>query len=297
MPDKAQFIQIEFCRFKALEKFSLKLRHFNILVGPNNAGKSTILTAFRILAAGIRKATTRKPEIITGPAGQVFGYVVDLHTISVAEENIFYNYDDSEPASVTFTLSNQNRLVLFFPERGVCFLIPDSKGKAVRSPATFQAEFPCPIGFVPILGPVDQTASLYEKEAARHALFNYRAARNFRNIWHHYPEKFEEFRNTLKQTWPGVDIEPPKIQFDFDKPRLHMFCPEERIPREICWAGFGFQVWCQMLTHIVQSSDKSLFLVDDPDIYLHSDLQRQLLGLLRNLGPDILIATWPAPGE
>lgn len=70
-----------------------------------------------------------------------------------------------------------------------------------------------------------------------------------------------------------------------------MFCPEERIPREIFWAGFGFQVWCQMLTHLIQSSDASLFLIDEPDIYLHSDLQRQLLSLLRNLGPDILIAT------
>jgi predicted ATP-dependent endonuclease of OLD family len=33
------------------------------------------------------------------------------------------------------------------------------------------------------------------------------------------------------------------------------------------------------------------FLIDEPDIYLHSDLQRQLLGILRNLGPDILMAT------
>jgi predicted ATP-dependent endonuclease of OLD family len=32
-------------------------------------------------------------------------------------------------------------------------------------------------------------------------------------------------------------------------------------------------------------------LIDEPDIYLHSDLQRQLIGLLRNMGPDILIAT------
>jgi hypothetical protein len=70
-----------------------------------------------------------------------------------------------------------------------------------------------------------------------------------------------------------------------------MFCPEERIPREIFWAGFGFQVWCQMLTHLIQSSGTSLFLIDEPDIYLHSDLQRRLVGLLRNLGPDILIAT------
>jgi predicted ATP-dependent endonuclease of OLD family len=46
-----------------------------------------------------------------------------------------------------------------------------------------------------------------------------------------------------------------------------------------------------MLTRLIQSSEASLFLIDEPDIYLHSDLQRQLLSLLRNLGPDILIAT------
>ena len=70
-----------------------------------------------------------------------------------------------------------------------------------------------------------------------------------------------------------------------------MFCPEERIPREIFWAGFGFQVWCQMLTHLIQSRDLSLFLIDEPDIYLHSEFQRQLLGLIKGLGPDIIIAT------
>jgi len=88
-----------------------------------------------------------------------------------------------------------------------------------------------------------------------------------------------------------MDIERPKADYTHEKPRLHMFCPEERIPREIFWAGFGFQVWCQMLTHLVQSSDKAMFLIDEPDIYLHADLQRQLLALLRNLGPDVLIAT------
>ena len=88
-----------------------------------------------------------------------------------------------------------------------------------------------------------------------------------------------------------MDINKPEVDFSDRKPRLCMFCPEERIPREIFWAGFGFQVWCQMLTHLVQSSDRAIFLIDEPDIYLHSDLQRQLLRLLRNLGPDILLAT------
>jgi hypothetical protein len=34
-----------------------------------------------------------------------------------------------------------------------------------------------------------------------------------------------------------------------------------------------------------------LLAIDEPDIYLHSDLQRQLLSLLKEAGPDILIAT------
>lgn len=81
-----QFVKVDFSRFKAFRAFSLHLRHFNILVGPNNAGKSTILAAFRILAAGIRKADARKPEIVSGPNGSVYGHSIDLTSISVAED-------------------------------------------------------------------------------------------------------------------------------------------------------------------------------------------------------------------
>lgn len=286
-----QFTRVEFRRFKAFKSFSLALRHFNILVGPNNAGKSTILAAFRILAAGMRRASRFKPAYVIGPNGRSLGYVIDLGAISVGEENIFYNYDDSEPAKVTFTLSNGNRLILYFPEQGTCYLLAEAARPRITGPALFKAHFNALIGFVPILGPVEHNERLYEKEAARLAIFNYRAARNFRNIWHHYPEQFEVFRGLLRQTWPGMDIDPPQVDMSHDKPVLHMFCPEERIPREIFWSGFGFQIWVQMLTHIVQSNDVGLFLIDEPDIYLHSDLQRQMLSILRNLGPDILIAT------
>jgi energy-coupling factor transporter ATP-binding protein EcfA2 len=285
------FIRVDFHRFKAFGTFTLHLRHFNILVGPNNSGKSTILAAFRILAAAMRKASARAPEVITGPEGDTLGYAIDLKALSVAEENIFHNYDDSRPALVRFKLSNDNQLTLYFPEQGRCNLIAEPTGRQIRSPSAFRAQFNCPIGFVPILGPVEHHENLYEKEAARLALFNYRAARNFRNIWYHFPGKFDEFRALLTRTWPGMDIEFPVVDMSHGKPRLSMFCPEQRIPREIFWAGFGFQVWSQMLTHLVQSSEVSLFLIDEPDIYLHSDLQRQLITLLRGLGPDILIAT------
>ncbi len=288
-PDR--FVRVHFERFKAFKSFSLELRKFNVLVGPNNAGKSTILAAFRILAAAIRRADSRKAELIQGPQGLTQGYTIDLTTISVAEENLFYDYDYDQAASVCFSLSSGNSLTLYFPEPQVCYLISDAQGRPCGTPTTFRKFFRCQIGFVPILGPVEHNEPLYEREAARRAVFNYRAARNFRNIWWHLPHGFQEFRELIQATWPGMDVKPPELDRSHDRARLHMYCPENRKDRELFWAGFGFQVWCQMLTHVIQWKTASIFLIDEPDIYLHSDLQRQLISILRTLGPDILIAT------
>lgn len=288
---KQQFTEISFSRFKAFKSFRLHLRHFNILVGPNNAGKSTILAAFRILAAGLRQARAKRPTLVHGPHGPTLGYKINLTAISVAEENIFHNYDDDYSANVTFYLSDKSQLTLYFPEQGTAYLIADSPIGTIDRPTEFRKAFNCMVGFVPILGPVEHNERLYESEAARRALYSYQAARNFRNIWHHFPEYFTRFREILRETWPGMDIEPPEIDNSHDRPLLRMFCPEERIPRELFWAGFGFQVWCQMLTHVIQNKDATIFLIDEPDIYLHADLQRQLISILRDLGPDILLAT------
>ena len=283
---------IRFKNYKSFNHFSVSLNDFNILVGPNNAGKSTVIGAFKILAEGIRKAKSKKPERITSPDGlEIYGYQIDLKQVPVATENVFYNYDDSIPAIIRFRLTDGSFLQVFFPSQGICYMNYESSNIIITSPKQFKDNVPVEIGYVPILGPVEHEEKLYQKEAARLALLTHTASRNFRNIWYHYREDFDEFKTFIKSTWPGMDIDPPEIDFLESKPVLRMFCPEERIPREIFWAGFGFQVWCQMLTYIIKNKNSTLFLIDEPDIYLHSDLQRQLLGILKNLGPDILIAT------
>ena len=206
-----RFTRIEFKRFKAFRDFSIHLKNFNILVGPNNCGKSTILTAFRILDSAMRLANARKPTY-SGEFG--FGYLVDLSNISIAEENIFFNYEDDRDAEIRFTLSSGNILTLHFQAPGSCVLTLDTPRGSPRTPSGVSKEFKCKIGFVPILGPVEHREPLYQPEAARRALFNYTAARNFRNIWYHYPEHFDRFRMVLRETWPGMDIEKPESRHD-----------------------------------------------------------------------------------
>ncbi len=61
--------------------------------------------------------------------------------------------------------------------------------------------------------------------------------------------------------------------------------------REICWAGFGFQIWLQLLTQIVNSNDADFIVVDEPEIYLHPDLQHKVLRILKGTDSRIVVAT------
>lgn len=283
---------ITFSNFKSFKRYSVSLTEFNILVGANNAGKSTIIGSLKILAEGIRMANAKRPITVKGPEGNdVLGYRIDLSDVPVATDNVFHNYDDSVPAVIKYRLSDDSYLQVFFPRQDSCYMNCISEKYFVRSPSDFKKYVKFNIGYVPVLGPVEYEEQMYQKEAARKALLTHRASRNYRNIWYHYPNEFSEFKSLIQRTWPGMDIEAPEINSTTKKPTLNMFCPEDRIPREIYWTGFGFQIWCQLLTFIIQNSNASLFLIDEPDIYLHSDLQRQLIGILKNLGPDIVIAT------
>lgn len=285
------FTAIKFRNYKAFRHYSVALAGFNLLVGPNNAGTSTVIGALRILYEGIRKARSRKAVLIDSAVYRGYGYRVDLEDLPISTENVFTDYDDSQSAEVEFFVSSGGKLRLIFPESDSCLLVPDFEGKSIRSPSEFNKAFDVKLAFVPVLGPVEHNEPLFQEGAARNALQTHRASRNFRNIWYHYPESFEEFRELIQQTWPGMDIRLPEMVFKDGGPKLYMFCPEERVEREIFWSGFGFQVWCQMLTFIAKAPADALLIIDEPDIYLHSDLQRQLIHILKSRDGDVIIAT------
>lgn len=283
---------VKFTNYKTFKRFSVSLTGFNVIVGPNNAGKSTVIGALKLLSEGIKKANAKKATPIKDAYDKsVFGYELDLTQAPIATENVFYNYDDSSPAIIRFSLSNNAFITIFFPSAGICLMHVESDEFIIKSPKDFKQYVSINIGFVPILSPVENHEQLFQKEAARLAISSPKASRNFRNIWFHYDDDFEEFRELITSTWPGMDINRPELDYSRSPTALNMFCPEDRILREIYWAGYGFQIWCQMLTYIIKNKDATLFIIDEPDIYLHSDLQRQLLGILKDLGPAIVIAT------
>lgn len=280
---------VKFTNFKTLSNYSVSLSEMNILVGANNAGKSTIISAFRILDVALRKARRIKAERVPLPNGSVgFGHRVPEQQISVSLENVATNYN-GEDSKIEFRLTNKNKLSLFFPNEGGCLLHWENEGALATTPLKFKKAFPITIQIVPVLGPLEHEEAYVTEDTVKNALNTHRACRHFRNYWHYFDENWDSFSAMISATWLGMSMSKPEL--DISNRKLRMFVAEERIDREIYWAGFGFQIWCQLLTHLSRTSDASIVVIDEPEIYLHPDIQRQLLNILRSLNSDVLLAT------
>lgn len=283
-----RFTRVKFVNFKAFERYTLSLEHINVIVGPNNAGKSTVVSAFCALAAALRAAKFKAPQRIYFDDVSAIGYRVPESSLPIALENVHTNYG-SAASRLTFTLSNRNQLDLIFPADGGCVLVPIVEGQIVTSSAIFKKYFPISMTIVPVLGPLEHNETLREKNTVLDGLSTHRASHHFRNYWHYFSEGFTNFAELVKTTWPGMEVEPP--EFNASSGQLTMFCREDRLTRELYWTGFGFQIWCQLLTHLSRSKDSALVVVDEPETYLHPDVQRQILQIGRDSGCDILLAT------
>ncbi len=185
---------VRFKNFKAFRTYSVSLQHMNMLVGPNNAGKSTIIGAFRVLSAALVRARSRRPE--WQESIRRIGWPVADEVIPISIENVHTDYDEVESSAI-FRLSNKRELELIFPASGGCFLAPDTEGKRILSTTDFKREFPITIGFVPVLGPVEHEEELVQERTVQRGLATHRASRHFRSYWHHNPEEFRSFQRAI----------------------------------------------------------------------------------------------------
>ena len=262
--------------FRCFEDYEIEFDKFNVIVGKNNTGKSTVIDAIKLIS-NVRRYASYRTDLKLKPKD-----------IPFSQTNLTYNYMD-EDSIIYSKFSDNTEIKVVFPTDGEPYAELTQDGVGIFRKTLIKRHFGHSIGIIPPIGVFEETEKLGDEKYLRSIMVSHLTQRHFRNIWHYFDDGFEDFRTIIEETWPECTIKLP--EFDSGENKITMFFKERGIDREIFWAGHGFQVWLQLMTFLVKLGRKETLVLDEPDIYLHSDMQKKLVNICKERSNQVIIAT------
>ena len=283
--------------FRGFRDHRVTLSPTTVLVGQNNAGKSTFIDGLRILAIAARKSKTARygpaPEWLSGIAVG-FGYKISFETIDFDFSNIQYNHNRSEPAILSLLYSNDITVKVWLgvsPQENFC-QVTSAKDDSLLNVPNQAALGITPIYVMPPIQPLVSHEKRISKARIEEFMYGRLASRHFRNQLFEKVPEYRAWKKLLTETWPTVAVN----AFDHDVgesgAEFSLILREGPFASEAAWVGGGLQAWMQILRFLCRTPQDAISVLDEPDVYLHADMQRKLLKLLGERGnSQTIIAT------
>jgi putative AbiEii toxin of type IV toxin-antitoxin system len=122
-------------------------------------------------------------------------------------------------------------------------------------------------------------------------LFSDLSSRHFRNQLNRLSDEFAEFKRLAESTWPGLKVDPVERRIQKKGTFLWLPVRDGDFVGEVGLMGHGLQMWLQMIWFISRVPRESIIVLDEPDVYMHPDLQRKLFRLISGRFPQTIVAT------
>jgi len=281
--------------FRRFDDYELTLKPRTVIVGPNNAGKSTIVDALRLVSlvanrlGGLR--FERVPDWLTDPVG-THGVAPSLRDLNTNLRTIFHDYQ-APPSIVTahFAGGESVRVYVGSGER-VFAIVHDSLDRLVTSKAdAHKLQFPR-VAIQPQVAPVSVLEKRLDRETVRRSLDSALAPGHFRNQLHLLGAPiFREFKAKAEATWPTLQIKELAIEFDGADEILSLLVRDGGYVGEVAAMGHGLQMWLQVMWFLTRNGAAPTVVLDEPDVYMHADLQHKLMRLLQGTHQQVVVAT------
>lgn len=294
--------------FKGFEDFAVRFGGSSYLSGPNSAGKSTLLAALRAASQMQKIALSRVAELRIKDLGSTIpAWSFSPEQARLNVENLRHEFRN-EDSSIRVTFSNGSRLKAVWPKGDMVppdgwFSFQGSGELRLSRPAEVRNEVPS-LGFVPLLTPIEQEERVLQNKTVRSNFDTRLSSRHFRNqlyllsssVGRDGGNELTDFQNFAAPWLPELDLRDLTTRAGRDGLYLDLFYLEDgsRREKEIYWIGDGMQIWVQLLLQLFRLNEESTIVLDEPDVYLHADLQRRLVRLLDSLDAQTITATHSA---
>jgi hypothetical protein len=280
--------------FRGFEDHEMPFRPITVAVGRNNAGKSTFIEALRIISIvtnRYRNLSYKVPPDWLDIPRRFFGASIDLTNLQIDFDTLCYEYRDP-PAEIEATFRDGKAVRVFLAEeRKIHAVLLDDEGGAIRSRSeAWRLSLP-QVSILPQVTPLARDEKLLSREYILGAVDSHLASSHFRNQLFHFKDSVPEFRRLAEETWPGLQIRDLACSNGFPGDPLSLDVRNEEFVGEVGKMGHGLQMWLQCLWFLVRGRNASTLILDEPDVYMHADLQRRLMRYLKGLKRQVIIAT------
>jgi len=192
--------------YRCFGDHEVSFRNINILVGANNAGKSTLVEALRLLGLVVGRykgLRYRRPPAWTDLPARLAGVSPAMDDIDLRGGSVFHRYGEP-PATITAVFTDRNVVEVYVgPDNTIYGLLYDADGEAVttRSQAR-NCKLPS-IAILPQIGPLIENERLLTRDYVLRSIDTGLASRHFRNQMYFLRDQyFEDFVVRAERSWP-----------------------------------------------------------------------------------------------
>lgn len=280
---------LELKNFRGFREHRVDFAPFSLLIGQNNAGKTTLIEALRIIALAQAKAPSANfamaPDwLVNHISGPI--YRVSLSSIGFEHDTVHHQNDSETPAILIAKLSNncEIRVVIGEEPSEVFCQLTEPGGRKVNNRGQSGNPKFGRVLVMPPVGHVLEHEAPISKTYMEQNLVGYRAHRHIRNQMFEKPDEFKSFKNLIEDSWSLLQVGEVELFKGQKGAEYRISVRDGPFVTELGRQGSGLQAWFQTLWFFARAPKKSVVVLDEPDVYLHADLQRKLLKILGNLG-------------
>lgn len=279
--------------FRGFEDHEIPLRPLTVVVGKNNAGKSTIIEALTLVSLVAKRYQSLQfseaPHWLLSQAGM--GISPSMRDLDISlDGSVFHRYS-RPPATIKATYDSGEIIRIHIgPDSHIYSEITTGQGHPVWSKSqTKRLDLP-QVSVLPPIGPLAHTEKYLSH---RHVIKHYMSSLgslHFRNQLSLADSvERDEFKKLAERSWIGLHIN--EVELINEENKYFLMVQDGDFVAEVGWMGHGLQMWLQVMWFLARSSQSPTVVLDEPDVYMHPDLQRRLVRLVRGRHRQVIVAT------
>lgn len=286
---------LRFINYRCFLDHKIPFKQETIIVGKNNAGKSTIIEGLRLIGLITERykhlSFYDAPDWLDIPKYHR-GVRIDLTALSLSWENLFYGYQDP-PAQLTATFIDNAAVEVYLGPNGAMHaLLKGPDGNLAQNKGESKDIYLPKVNVLPQVMPLAKEEDIMRQDYVSANMSSYLSSSHFRNQLNLlYDEYFDFFKTFVEDSWHGLQLIGLQGEGSFHGDRLGLLVRDGDFVAEVAWMGHGLQMWLQTMWFLTRAGDQSIVILDEPDVYMHPDLQRKLLRFIRGKYSQQIIAT------